>query len=390
MLKSALSTLMVFVIPATAVELAPHRASLCSAMLLAMPSGGGGRSTLQYYLNGLDGEVLEHLHRLEKKALSPSEKIRRTLWRNLPGELVERLFTRNLDFTKGHDLAVTAAFQNFLGKGWAPSNEKTIARLVGRLENLQEDFNDRSGQILSLGQVIRGADSIDQYFSQIRSSAGALESETNKSIYEKEKYAKALPMAKAMLGVTLPIVLAMTSTTELIERASNQDYLGFVRDSALYAYILPAVPRLISYGDDYFTGLYSSIGRNKFRNREVSRAAPALEAFDDMSRMARSTPSRDTFAYTSLNVSIPIFLNSALSESFNHPVPLDQAALDVTIRLHRQNSRLAKGSGSDPLLRKLLIDQILFFDYETNEPVLVNFVRIKRDISGVASRMPEH
>jgi hypothetical protein len=144
----------------------------------------------------------------------------------------------------------------------------------------------------------------------------------------------------------------------------------------------------------YWSGLISVQGRLKYEQATTKhRPYEQMQKYNEMREMMARPAAKDNFIYNSYSIALPESVIRGLNRAADErgPVPIEElteAAVRARLSQDQYRQNAENGAYADDPYRLFSVDQILFFDDQTLEPVLVNFVRIK-DTFKKPSRKPK-
>lgn len=370
-------------------QFSPSRTSLCAALLLTRPRTPAQRGELQYYLNGLNAAILEHLKQVNQGPTSRLERLKKYAYEYSPGVLLGKLMSSvfgQQDRTQPNDSSVSVVFEEPLNLKYRPSTEILIESLVGRIAQLDADFTKTQADQISFGFEVRGTEAIAAYLNQTLRTAETYEAKVQPQLYRNRTGFRAHDFIfPGMMAGFHGWYLAYIGQVS-IKALSQGDYFGAALLAGIGVYwahhftqptIRNLYYRLRATTSAKWRAEYDLQYSHFILNHKVAY-------FDQIMRLSQQEYLPDAFVYNGFQVHMPESFLRELNHAYddNRDVAYEDL-LSAAVRDRRtlfeaiddaKNGRYV----NDPL-KTVLFDQIFFFDQQTREPVLVSFVRVKKD-----------
>jgi hypothetical protein len=329
----------------------------------------------------MNSKILETLNQFNTRKLTWTEKTRKAIGRAgraiSVGRFIRNYFGVPAD-TEPHDRDVQATILDPDKVRWTIANEKIVEKLVGKIDQLEDDMSAQKPDIISFGYEVRGKENIRNFIFETLQKSYEIERMMKEDIDAKFPYlrkSRVVPLGifgalSAGMGYLMApeVIHAFNGTLTGWEFAKN-----FPIDTWLvWGTIIPTSRQLLTYG----YGFISKKGRVAYEDEHtIERLGEREEIYENiLSVLEQGNEVPDAFIYNGIRTEIPIQYKDELLRASNDRRDVSTEVLSKAIILDRK---------SDITLvdrNYLLVDQLFFFDDVTREPVLVNFLRLKKRV----------
>lgn len=366
----------------SAIERGPHALIPCTVLFMERSSHETRSGEFRYHLNGFNQGILDHLEMLDSKDLTFFERLRRQIYYLNPTRLVEsfgkKLFGER-DLKVAHDGVTRAIFSRTLGLAWNPQNQESIAGVIGRMAQIEEDLADPD--VISIAFQIRGKQPISDYLSFIKNSINEMDQEisaqTDKEFSFFTPFRAIAAAGQAYVAYLNFKTIAILANTQPPAPHNVASLLLILPTT--YAFVYPQVKSAALFAG----ALISKSAQFRYERMFTQRRYEYFEYLNKMRDLNENPSSPDDFAYNTADVGVPESFVRELNEAFDQKRKPNPEVLLANAR--REHFHMGQKIADDQE-RKLandqdrffLTDQMYFRDEHTQEPVLLTILRIKK------------
>lgn len=259
---------------------------------------------------------------------------------------------------------------------------QNLQSMEARLYSLEEDVTSLKPSNISFGSSLVGKEAIEAYIDQLKTSLQNITESTESKITADQPYVQKGRLLKVALSASLNAfyTAVIASGVSHFVSSGNSDslFLSLVTLSFLY----PSATSFASKEWVYLKGLFSRDSRIAYENRYNPFRSSASQIMLSYIPPLLKSQETQAFIYNAFEIPTSVEVVNELLAATNDKRPLDSDIMPTSI-----NDRKKGISSAD--LRRIVVDQIFYFDSATHEPVLLNFIRIKKPKDLTAKRPPK-
>lgn len=352
--------------PAGAVDgpkLAPLRLSWCESMLANHKSEQAYSGSSLYSLREAKFATDQAIAALKGKPKALSARL---------SDLKVRLFGQNRDFSVPHLYPVRTLIEDTDRLKALRANEIHLERLLGRMILLEEDVTSLKAGNISFGQEIVGKDGIQSYLLNLKLIAESLDVENSRLNETENPYINRQRIIRNLASATLGAYSAYIALLPMVSDILQHNWYMLLPQALVATIFYQVYHRGVRESFAYFKGLLDKDSRIAYENSyNPQRAQNEVEQTVGILKILEQPQAHpNAIAYNGYAYPMSVEVVNELLAASKENRPVSQDAILTTIEKTRE--------GLGPLdLRWIVIDQIFFIDSQTQEPVLLNFVRIK-------------
>jgi hypothetical protein len=369
-------------------ERAPTNLSLCSALFFTNPSITIRPDRLLYDLNGTRALVL----RIQRAPVDDN-----TLKSTRPNKYQMKIGLNALDlklprtdgkydWSEPHDQRVVLSTYGKTAVGGL--KEFMALSVLGRIDQLIADFTNENFEGMAFGYELRGSQAILNYLESVEQLAASIDVVTAPAIDKKDPLVAPARILKMMSPFLLIALWDWWILPADPLHATGHPVRWVL---AALGTVFPGMEAVYSL-QAYLRAIFSKSGRAHWENSRDRSGWLNLGLISDMKAMAAGAAAvPDGLIFNGITIynmpgELLKELAAAQSEQRMPRVETLVAGALHANRGRREIMRDRQVGGRENHTLRLLLDQALFFDNETNEPVLVSLLRMKKSLAGGTPR----